>query len=212
MVSASGFTSGAKMRAKEAGIDLFRLIDTGKHDWQAFVSIPVLCDFRRPVFSFRYASVPNKKFRLPSTNSKILSSLMVYTYEEESIDTVFSLFCNAWNEGKIPDQLGEHKDIDFIGMETKIIVDGEFYEVRITTNYEVKNKLFFGELSIKEISGFSDEIKGGIITKEFTTDYIDPVKVEKEWQMVENVEELAIKPIAILVAVDFLDANVLDKL
>ena len=67
-------------------------------------------------------------------------------------------------------------------------------------------------LPIKEISRFSDEIKGGIITREFTTDYIDPVKVEKEWQMIRSVKELAIKPIAILVAVDFLDANVLDKL
>ena len=83
------------------------------------------------------------------------------------------MFCDAWNNGKLSDQLGEHNDIDFIGVESKINFDGEFYEVKITVNYLVKNTLYFGELPIKEISGFSDEIKGGIITKEFTTDYLD---------------------------------------
>lgn len=206
LVSSSGFTINAKSRAEKAGIDLFRLVDTGKHAWQSFVSIPILCDFRRPVFNFRFFNVPEKEFKLPGTDSNILD-ILVFTKDEKPLGKIIDLFVDAWNQGKLSDSLGEHTDIDFIGKPIKINYDGKFYYIRITTNYIVKNRLYFGELPIKELSGFSDEIKGGIITKEFTTDYLDTRVVEKEWKLVRNIEDLAIKPVAIFMAVDFLESK-----
>lgn len=47
MVASNGFTDSAKKRAVEAGIIIYTLVDTEKHDWGSDVSIPFLCDFRR---------------------------------------------------------------------------------------------------------------------------------------------------------------------
>ncbi len=206
LVSSSGFTTNAKNRAEKAGIDLFRLVDTGKHSWQSFVSIPILCDFRRPIFNFRFSNVPNKEFKLPGATSNILD-ILVFSEGEKPLGKIIDLFADAWNKGQLSDSLGEHTNMDFIGKPTKINFDGKYYCIRITTNYTVKNKLYYGELPIKEISGFSDEIKGGIITKGFTTDYLDTRIVEKEWKLIEKLEDLAIKPVAIFMAVDFLESK-----
>lgn len=204
IVSASGFTSGAKKRAEDVGIGLYRLVDTGRHAWQAFVSIPMLCDFRKPIFNFKFASTIYGPFKLPNPQIYDFSKLTVYNNEDKPMGKVIELFVKAWNTGKLSDQIGEHKDVVFTDEISKIEVNGNLFFVRITTNYYIENRLFFGELPIKEISGFSDEIKGGIIAKEFTTGYLDFKEVGTNWKPIKSIKDLAVKPVAIFMALDVL--------
>lgn len=46
MIGAMGFTEAAKTRAEKAGIDLHRIIDTAPHEWQMYVTMPTLVDYR----------------------------------------------------------------------------------------------------------------------------------------------------------------------
>jgi hypothetical protein len=47
LVSASGFTEGAKRRAREAGVDLYRLVDAESEDWRTYVQLGVLAHCNR---------------------------------------------------------------------------------------------------------------------------------------------------------------------
>ena len=40
MIAAQGFSSAARQRAKDAGIDLYRLVDTSNTKWRTYVSMP----------------------------------------------------------------------------------------------------------------------------------------------------------------------------
>jgi restriction endonuclease Mrr len=46
MVAANGFTYTAKRTRENAGLNLYRLVDTEAHDLQTYVNIPAVCDFR----------------------------------------------------------------------------------------------------------------------------------------------------------------------
>ena len=46
LVASGGFTQTAKTRAKDAGVDIYSLVDAEDHDWRSFVAIPFVCDFR----------------------------------------------------------------------------------------------------------------------------------------------------------------------
>lgn len=204
IVSASGFTTSAKLRAENAGINLYRIVDTKKHDWQTFVSMPTVCDFRRPRVSFRFSSTQFGPFKLPNPQLYDYSKLMLYDDNDQPLGEVLNLFINVWNSGSLPEQLGEHRDIGFIDGITKIKYEDEFYFVKVTANFFVISRLFFGELDIEEISGFSDEISGGIITTGFKTGILDAGIVEKEWKLINSIEDLAIKPVAVFMALDVL--------
>jgi hypothetical protein len=46
LVASGGFTKTAKTRAKDAGIDLYKLVDAQDDDWRSYVAMPFVCDFR----------------------------------------------------------------------------------------------------------------------------------------------------------------------
>jgi len=64
MIAATGFTDAAKKRAKDAGIDLYRLIDTTSMKWSAYVSLPcVITDQVIESYSFVFAGTGNFKMK-----------------------------------------------------------------------------------------------------------------------------------------------------
>ena len=108
IVSASGFTDGAKKIAHDAGIDIYRLVDTDEHAWQAYVAIPVLCDFRgikSAQYSFK-SSVRGPAV-LPTIDPKVL---ILYRENGSMIDSVFNLLIKKWNKGLLPKEPGIHRD------------------------------------------------------------------------------------------------------
>jgi len=211
LVSASGFTNTAKTRAKDAGIDLYRLIDAEKHEWQTFVSIPVLCDFRRiKSFNFVFSgSIPSgiNEFR----QGFDLRRLVIYDQKGSPIDTLGNLLARRWNNNFLPKEPGTHQNNKLIDYKTFINVEHVLFEVEITTNIIVEKNLYFGQLSLSEIKGFEDQIGGGVVTRSFTTDFLNFAEVEKKWQKVHSEEDLAVTLVLSLTASDYIPLTKFEK-
>jgi len=193
MVAANGFTDTAKRVGAKAGFNLYSLIDTEAHEWQTYVSIPVICDFRRIQFQFMIpeflASVDPRKIILYDSNHNLLG-------------TTKSLLLTRWNSGKLPSELGEHDNIPVSKVPTTVSYGGQFLEVNILANIIVKCRLFFGELPLIQVRGFADEYDSRLITRGFITDWLNVAEVEREWRQLSSLDEIAIKPLFILTALD----------
>lgn len=196
MVAANGFSDTAKRVGEKAGVDLYRLVDAEAHDWQAYISIPVLCDFRRMQFRFYVPSA------LAITDPR---EIVLYNSKNERLGTTLSLILTRWNSGELPSELGQHKQIPVAKVPTRVLHGGQFLEVNIFADIIVTRRLFFGHLPLAQFSGFRDEYTGGILTPGFTTDWLNAADVERNWRQLESMDEIAIKPILKLVALDMCD-------
>lgn len=204
IVSASGFTSTAIARGKDAGLNLYRLVDVANHEWRTLVTIPVVCDFRSmKSFSLTFSgqSVPQIT---PIENPR---DVLLYDIKNQPIGKIITLIHNLWNQRKLPQEPGEYSEIPLINIPTRIRKNNIYFDVQISLNLQVMKRLFYGELPIKEIRGFKDEIKGGIITRGFTTEKLSFEIVEKEWRQIKSMKELAIYPIMFLQFADYYEAK-----
>lgn len=198
IVSASGFTEAAKKRAESSGIDLYRLVDAEAHDWQTYVTIPVLCDFRRiKRFSFEFKTTG--QFRMFPQDFK---TMPLYNQKGELIDILLNLLSKRWNSKLIPIEPGEYKDIKLTDEISYIKTEGELYQMDVSAHVQVERNLYFGQLQLLEIKGFADQIKGGVITTGFTTDVLDSREVEGKWQKVDSLENWAVKAVLTFLATD----------
>ena len=200
MVAANGFTETAKLVGEKAGLNLYRLIDTEKHEWQTYVSIPVVCNFRG-VKKYQFVLPETVVEFLPSTdpNDIIISDLT----HKKSINLV-NLFKVRWNSGELPYEPGNYNNVPITKVTTALTESGDIKN-NISVNFEVISRLLFGELPLVKVRGFADEYNGHLITQGFTTDWLDVVKVEREWRQLENTSELAVKPIFELMALDLFE-------
>ncbi|MFC2059837.1 restriction endonuclease [Chloroflexota bacterium] len=196
MVAANGFTDTAKRIGGKAGLNLYRLIDTEAHDWQTYCSIPVICDFRGIRFQF---IIP--KF-LASVDPR---EIVLYNSSHNRLGTTKALLLTRWNSGELPSELGEHKNIPVSKVPTKVSYEGQFREANILANIMVKCRLFFGELPLIQVRGFADEYNGQLLTRGFTTDWLNVTEVERDWRQLASLDEVAIIPIFILTALDLFD-------
>lgn len=196
MVAANGFSDTAKRVGVKAGLDLYRLVDTETHDWQTYVSIPVLCDFRRIQFQF---SIPQfLAFMDPR-------EIVLYDSNHQRLGTTATLLKTRWNSAELPTELGEHKNIPVTEVPTTILYEGEFLEVNILANIMVSRRLFFGQLPLEQMRGFKDEYTGKLLTSGFTTDWLNAAEVEGNWRQLEGIDEIAVKPVLQLLALDLFD-------
>ena len=97
------------------------------------------------------------------------------------------------------------KDLELVNGITKVKSGNQFRELNAKLNLVVESRLYFGELPLKELSGFKDEITGRTITKGFITKDLDVEEIQKYWRRINSLEELAIKPLLTLEASDILD-------
>src|ERR1035437_6423010 len=100
MVAPSGFTSTAKQRAKDAGIDLFRLVDTNNTKWRTYVSIPcVIRDASLQKSSFRFSVTGTGPFRM---DLKDYQRTPVYRSDGSLIDYLQNFVLEKWETDDIP--------------------------------------------------------------------------------------------------------------
>lgn len=195
IVSASGFSKAALQRGNKAGLELYRLVDTGDHDWKTIVSIPVLIHLTK---------LKTYRLRLSGIDPIVLhydakiQEYQVYDGSGKELGTVQELLLEAWLKGKIPHDAGEHKDINFL--ETQAIIKPEqmFSRVNFTITYIVEKAMYFKQLPVAEISGLKNEVSGAVITKSLTTSDIDTWTFEDEWERIESEDDLAAKPLLII--------------
>ena len=194
IVSASGFTAAALARGKGAGLDLYRLVDTGSHDWKARASIPILIHMvtlRRYAFTFSATG----RVKIPMVDPR---EIEILTIDNQDLGKLGEVFLKCWEDERLPRTAGSHSDVDFLGGPVRLRHDGETYQVSITATLDVDHSLYFHHLPLQEISGLKDEVQGGVTTKGFTTTSIDVAEIETKYQKLKSEDELAVTPVITL--------------
>ena len=194
MIAASGFTSTAKQRAKDSGIDLYQLVDTSETKWKTYVSIPcVVRDTFINSFSFRFSGTG--QFRMAMMDFRYMP---LFRADGALIDYLQNLVLERWETGGIPAKPGDYTNIPVTSEETFTKTDGNLYAVKVEMHVKVAERLRFGQLPLEETRGFKDEIGGGYSTKGFTTANIAFNKIDETWEEISSIEQLSIKPVIIL--------------
>jgi hypothetical protein len=194
IITATGFTSTGKKRAKDAGIDIYRLVDTSDTKWKTYLSIPcVVRDAFIELFSFRFSAVGY--VRLPGQDPRYMP---IYRADGTLIDYLQNFVLERWESGEIPNRPGNYQNIALTKGETFVKADNQLYRFSIEINATISERLYFGQLPIQDTRGFNDEQTGEYITNGFTTASINYEDVEKSWQRIDSLEQLAIKPVLVL--------------
>jgi len=202
MVASNGFTDTAKRIGEKSGLNLYRLVDTQAHDWQTYVTIPVICDFRR-IQKYRFV-IPNSVASfLPSMDP---NEIVVYGLDYARQVTIKDLIQIQWNSGKLPSEPGEHRSIPLTKVITSFTKD-EVFEADIFADIVVERRYFFGQLPLIQGRGFINEYTGGLMTPGFTTDWLDAAEVERSWRQLDSIDEIAVNPVLRLVALDLFDIS-----
>ncbi len=211
LVASSGFTNTAKIRAKDAGIDVYSLVDAEDHEWQSYIALPFVCDFR---------GFGGVKFKIAGSNSilKELSGqdparIPIYDLNFVEIGTTLTLLWAMWNRGEISNEPGIRQVLlkpEPIFAKSKF---GPFVHVEILCEFEILKNLYFGEVPLIKFSSFRDEITGKLVLpseSEIITDVIDSRDVERNWLRIESFDTLAVKPIMELLALDYYPSKIPD--
>lgn len=195
-----GFTEGAIKRAQEKGIDLLRAVDAENMDWPGYIAIPALCDFRYvKSFNFRFVHRAPTPFSMPAVDPKYLG---IYNKDGSLRDILVNLLTRAWNQGMLPDKVGEHNDLRFFDRDAYTKVGDTVYgPVEITSSIIVDRKLYFGAVPLSKGQGFQNVATGAFTTKCIEWG-IDVVEVEQKWRKLTSIDELAVKATFTLMASD----------
>lgn len=119
----------------------------------------------------------------------------IYSENGERIGIVNNVLSQLWSNGAISTEHGRHKGIPLADVPTYILSEGIFHKADLKAEAVVVRSLYFGQLPIEEIKGMSDEIRGGVFTKSFTTAGISIKDVAEKWQKINSVDELSVEPI-----------------
>ena len=199
MVAAQGYTEAAKKRAEDAGIELYRVIDTGDHPWKVTAFLPAVCIFTGiKAFSLRFSGIGFFRLRTDIDYRE----MTIFDREGKSIGKVKDLLWRRWNERKFPEQAGRYENLEFIENPVKIETDGELYEMNIHASLIIESRNYSGRIALKEISGFHNELTGTTITRSVRTESLEWAEVERSWPRVSNLDDIAVRPAMILRAFD----------
>jgi hypothetical protein len=195
LVCPKGFSQAAKERATGFGVDLYSPVDTDPHKWQVRLTVPMLCDFRSAGISFKIQTSAPMPFRMPYHFYDALVARDPDTKRELGLPREIAF--DRWNNGDFPTDPGEHEDLSLYGHDTVLVDNGydNLIPVAITVSLFVQQRLFYGTLPIKRISGFKDELLGAVITNAFTTGIIDPNEVERPWTQLASESDAPQRPV-----------------
>jgi hypothetical protein len=193
LVCPKGFTDTAKIRAEGFQIDLYSPFDTDPHKWQVRPTIPALCDFRTAAIAFGVMmSAPLPMRMLPNFfNNDVFSKRT-----GEKLGTIAGCAVERWNSGGFPTDAGTHDNLAIFDEE--VTADNGYgmqAPMHLYVGLHVTRELYFGQQPITKISGFKDEIKGGVIANAFQFGMLDPDEVEKSWKKIENEAEAPTRPV-----------------
>ena len=203
LVSSNGFTEAAKTRARDAGVDVYKLIDAEEHDWRSDVAIPMVCDFRglgMGNFIIRGSQAILRELALQDANH-----VPIYNQNHEYIGKPLTLLREMWNKREISEEPA-HRRIQIKPNPIFIKAqDGHFEQVEIIGKVDVIQKLYFGGIPLTKVSGFMDESTGNLILpngSEIITDVLSWAEVEDSWQRIPSLDSLAVKPFMVVTAFD----------
>ncbi len=194
IVAANGFTAAAKKRGADAGLDLYRLVDVADHKWRSYVTAPAVTrDWRLGEYRFKlqwtgYGAIPFQDIR----NTPVLRK------DGSLIGYASNLILDRWEDRSIPHVQGEHPDLVLAPEPTFLQSARGLFEAGITFSIRVFEDLRFGQIPLAELRGFRDEVKDEVITNGFTTEGFNFEVIGREWQRIDSLEQLAVKPLIVL--------------
>jgi hypothetical protein len=199
MVASQGFTETAKKRAEDAGIELYRVIDTGDHPWKVTAFLPAICIFTGiKAFALRFSGTGPFRMRTDIDHRE----MTLFDRDGVSIGKVKDLVWARWNDRKFPEEQGRYDNLEFVENPVKIETHGQLYEINVHATLIVESRVYSGKIRLSEISGFLNELTGATFTRSITTESIEWAEVERSWTRIENINDLAVQPALILRALD----------
>jgi hypothetical protein len=197
LVCPSGFSKAAKNRAEGLQIDLYSPVDTDPHKWQAKPLIPALCDFRSARMSFAFAATAPLPFMLPID---FYASNMVFDAQGNELGTMLATAMKKWNDGCFPTDVGVHDTLPIFDA-AEVLTDNDYgmrAPIHLSVSLYVERTLYYGMFPIQRMSGFKDELRGGIITNAFTVGILSPEEIERDWKLIEHEADAQLRPVITL--------------
>lgn len=193
LVCPSGFSAAAKTRAEGLQISLYSPVDTEPHKWTVSPLVPTLFDFRSAGMAFRISMSAPYPFTFPQD---FQFSKQITDAEGVGQGSMFETAIDKWNSGKLPIEPGRYDSLQVFGaapyMENG---HGMIVPVAPSLNLHVERKLFYGQMPITRISGFRDEIDGGVITNAFEVGLVSPEEVFNTWAEIDSEDDCELKPV-----------------
>jgi hypothetical protein len=141
-----------------------------------------------------FEAIPSKPFLIRPIN---WNEMPLFKEDGTLIDYIRNLVLDRWEDGAIPATIGTHEKVPLTAEDTCTEVDGKLYPVKVLVNAVVTEEMRFGNVPIVELRGFKDAVKDTVLTKGFTTDFLDKQTIHS-WPVVASKKDLAVKPILIL--------------
>jgi len=186
MVSASGFSEGAKRRAREAGIDLYRFVDAESEDWRTYVSLGVLA---------HCSMLKTASFTLhgpPWLATLEFEGISIFDGNGQRLGSPIDMVSRRWNENLLPQDPGAHSDLELADGPTFVKLEGRFYPVLVRAEIKVEEELYFGKLPLTKIQGLQNAQTGWVLSRGYTTAPLSYDLIRTEWQRLDEVESLAV--------------------
>jgi hypothetical protein len=194
LVCPRGFSAAAKTRAQKLQIDLYSPIDTDPHKWQARVTMPAICDLRSAGISFGVTMSSPHPFAI---KNGFFDKLIVETADGAKLGTCVETAIRRWNNGEWSIEPGEHDRIAIFS-QPDVRIDngyGTMVPVDLNVGLHVTQDLYYGQYPISRVSGFKDEISGGLITNAFEVGLLDANEVITKWRKIKDLSEAPVPPV-----------------
>lgn len=193
LVASNGFSAAAKKRAKEAGIDLFRLVDAEDHDWRAYVTIPILFHDLVPVefqAILQFRGVPEPGFQAEDPqNIELLDK------DGRLVGSPLDLLRELWNQGGVTDSPGYFENLSLSSSQLFVRHRGKIHAVVVLGTVRVEEDSYFGSVPLSKISGFQNELTGGVFTCGLKTAPMNFQQLKDEFRKLGEEERLAVSPV-----------------
>ncbi|WP_370281698.1 restriction endonuclease [Pseudooceanicola sp.] len=187
LVCPSGFSEAAKIRASGLQMDLYSPVDTDPHKWTVNPLVPAIVDFRSAGISCGLSVSGPYPFTMPLD--------MHLTKQVTDADGVGrgSLFVTAiekWNSGSLPIEPGRHEELSIFEGETYMENGhGMIVPMKPIVSITVQRQLYYGLLPVTKMTGFKDEIGGGVITNGFDVGVVSPDEVVSKWKKIAHEDD-----------------------
>jgi hypothetical protein len=193
MVSAKGYTSTARAKARMAQIDIYTVVDTGDHPWRRSISLPSVYQQSmitamgiEQVLKSRYladASIPPAEIEIFDVNGRSLGLLKNLIYAK-------------WNAGEFESSSSREIGNISVVYNPVQVADymGNLHEMEVYGNIVIQVRKYFGYLPLTEFSGLHNEETGQTIARRFVTSSVGR-ELENKWMEIQNLDDLAVRPI-----------------
>jgi hypothetical protein len=194
MIASHGFTKAAIEMARTHGLDTLTFVDTESMDWKSYVAIKVLLERTWVAgVSLMFRSVATFPWEIPTNISPL--ELEIYGTDGTPLGKIRNVVAKKWNAGEVKHLPG----VVEVSLSGDVLIElrGKKVHTQLAAIFDVRSASYFGPLPIK-VTGFKDEQTGGLWTRQMTTDFIEPYKIERGevrgWTKVESRADLSVQP------------------